>query len=765
VRAQPELEGAWRLDVTEPGTLESLSLITDDRAKRPLAEGELRIGVRAAGLNFRDLLVALGMVPGGGQGLGSEGAGVVLEVGPGVSGFAVGDRVLGLIGDAFGPVAVADARLLVGIPTGWSFVEAASVPVNFLTAYYALVDLAELGAGDKLLVHAAAGGVGMAAVQLARHLGVEVFATASPQKWEAVRALGVEPGRVASSRTLGFKEAFLDATGGAGMDVVLDSLAGEFVDASLELLPRGGRLVEMGKTDIRDAEQVASRYPGVRYRAFDLMDAGPGRIGAMFEELLGLFERGVLKHAPITAWDVRQGASAFRHLRQARHVGKIVLTVPQPVDPERTVLVTGGTGGLGALVARHLVVEHGVTHLVLVSRRGPEAQGAAELRVELRELGCEATIVACDVAERDQLAAVLDGIPPERPLGAVVHAAGVLDDGTLETLTGEKLERVLRPKLDAAVHLHELTSGLELSQFVMFSSVSGALGSPGQGNYAAANAFLDALAQRRRAQGLPAASLAWGLWEQASGMTRGLSDADRDRMQRQGIAPLSSDRGLELFDLARARPDPLLLPLPLDRSVLRAQADAGTLPAVFRGLVRATARRAAAGSLAQRLAGVPETERDGVVLELVRSHVAAVLGHASPEAIEPDRAFKELGFDSLGAVELRNRLSQATSLRLPSTLIFDHPNTAAVTKFLRAQAEEAAPASSHIDPHERRIREALASIPISTLDAAGVLEPLMSLIDSDRSSASIDEESEIALIDSLDVAKLVAKSLERRSDD
>jgi acyl carrier protein len=268
-------------------------------------------------------------------------------------------------------------------------------------------------------------------------------------------------------------------------------------------------------------------------------------------------------------------------------------------------------------------------------------------------------------------------------LTAVVHAAGVLDDGVVESLTVEQLSRVMRPKVDAAWHLHELTAGMGLSAFVLFSSVAALIGSPGQANYAAANATLDALAHQRRAQGLPAVSLAWGLWADATGMTGGLDQAALARMQRMGVGALSTELGLELFDEALGSDAALLVPVRLDLAVLRALARAATLPALLRGLIRAPARRAdAGGSLAQRLAGVPDTDREPIVLQLVQAQVAAVLGHTQPAAIDPTRAFKELGFDSLAAVELRNRLTQTTGQRLPATLVFDHPTPNDVTQLL-----------------------------------------------------------------------------------
>jgi NAD(P)-dependent dehydrogenase (short-subunit alcohol dehydrogenase family)/acyl carrier protein len=498
-----------------------------------------------------------------------------------------------------------------------------------------------------------------------------------------VRDLGVLDKRIASSRDLEFRDAFLDVTDGEGVDVVLNALAGEFVDASLDLLPRGGRFVEMGKADIRDAEELAAT--GVRYQAFDLFDAGPERIQAMLREIVALFEQGALEPLPIRTWDVRRGIEAFRFLREGRNTGKVVLTIPVRPDPDGSVLITGGTGGLGALFAKHLVASHGLTRLVLVSRRGPAADGVPELVAELRALGADPRVVACDVSDRDQLAAVIGAL--EYPLTAVVHAAGVLDDGVVESLTPEQLERVLRPKVDAALHLHELTKDMELTAFILFSSVAALIGSPGQANYAAANAVLDALAARRQAAGLRTMSQAWGLWAEERSMGGALDESGVARWARMGIEPLSNELGLELFDAARLLDTPLAVPVRLDLGALRTLARSGTLPPLLRGLVRIPALRADAGgdSLAQRLAAVRAGDRERLVLELVQNQVAAVLGHSSPGAIDTDKTFKELGLDSLAAVELRNRLTKATGLRLPSTLIFDHPTPAGAASLVLSQ--------------------------------------------------------------------------------
>ncbi|MER6127389.1 SDR family NAD(P)-dependent oxidoreductase [Streptomyces sp. NPDC001795] len=776
----PTAGTAWRLDMVRKGTLDGLELVAAPDAERALADGEIRIAVRAAGVNFRDVLNALGMYPGPARDFGLEGAGVITEIGPGVTGFAVGDSVMGMFPAAYGPVAVADARTVARIPDGWTFAQAATVPIVFLTAYYALVDLGGVTAGQSVLVHAAAGGVGMAATQLARHLGAEVYGTAGPGKWDTLRAAGLDGAHIASSRDLSFEDAFRDATGGHGVDLVLDSLAGEFVDASLRLLPRGGHFLEMGKTDVRHPEDVAARHPGVRYRAFDLIEAGPDRIGEMLTALVDLFETGVLTPLPVTPWDVRRAPEAFRYMSQARHTGKVVLTVPAPLDPDGTVLITGGTGGLGALLARHLVTEHGVRHLLLASRRGPAAPDAAQLATELEELGAEVRIQAADIADRDQAAALLASIPAGQPLTAVVHAAGVLDDTVVDQLSPERLDAVLRPKLDAAAHLHDLTRPLDLTAFVTFSSVAGTLGAPGQGNYAAANAFLDALAGHRRALGLPALSLPWGPWSQATGMTSGLTDADIRRMERAGLPPLTPKEGLALFTEALEQPAAVQLPLAVDTSRLGAD---GPVPPLLAGLARARRtvverkladRAGDSADLAAELARLGEADRQRRLVEEVCRQVAAVLGHASAARLDPDQSFKELGFDSLTAVELRNRMNAATGVLLPATLVFDYPTPAVLADHLCrehfAGATDAGPAARAGDsggagePDEATIRKLLTSIPITKFRESGLLDALMDLAPAavpaarDGQGSTTDDGADVD-VDEMDVDDLVRMAL------
>ncbi|MFD8983743.1 SDR family NAD(P)-dependent oxidoreductase, partial [Streptomyces sp. NPDC059564] len=417
---------------------------------------------------------------------------------------------------------------------------------------------------------------------------------------------------------------------------------------------------------------------------------------------------------------VRGGSVLVPRLARAEH--------PAPLGDARpaftavgTVLVTGASGLLGRHLARHLVTEHGVRNLLLVSRSGGRAPGMADLEAELAARGARVTVAACDVADREALSRLLAAIPAEHPLTGVVHVAGVTDDGIVTGLTAEKVDRVFRPKVDAALHLDELTRDMELSAFVLFSSAAGVFGAAGQGNYAAANSFLDALAQQRRAAGLPAVSLAWGLWAESSGITGALSDADRGRMARSGVLPLATDEALGLFDAATAHPQSAVVPVRLNQAALRGQAASGTLPALLTSLVRVPARRTApstaatgtgtgpAGSedLSARLTGLTETEQRKLLLDLVCEHVAAVLDLASPRAVRPGQALRDLGFDSLTAVELRNRLGRDTGLRLPPTLVFDYPTPAELVEYLKAEAAPSGPGVTGMLAELDRIETAL----------------------------------------------------------
>nr|BAT51065.1 type I polyketide synthase [Streptomyces sp. MSC090213JE08] len=422
---------------------------------------------------------------------------------------------------------------------------------------------------------------------------------------------------------------------------------------------------------------------------------------------------------------VRDGRLLVPRLARAAHVDG---APERRLDTDGTVLITGGTGGLGALFARHLVAEHGVRHLLLAGRRGLGAPGAAELSAELEGLGAQVTVAAADVGDRDAVADLIASVPAAHPLTAVVHAAGVLDDATVQSLTEKQLDAVLRPKAEAARHLHELTRDVDLTAFVLFSSVSGLTGTAGQANYAAANTFLDGLAQHRSALGLPATSLAWGLWDGSAGMGATLTEADIARWARLGMTPLTPRQGLALFDQALAAGEPLLAPVALDTG--RAAAGDGPVPALYRGLVRTRPRRAAqtgtAGSgsgWAGQTTRLPEARRRDAVLALVRTTVASVLGHSGAGAVDPDRAFKDIGFDSMAGVDLRNRLSTATGLRLPSTAVFDHPTPAALAAYLLTKVAPAEAPRTGPGRAAARTDEPIAIVGMACRYPGGVSSP------------------------------------------
>ncbi|MFI1677832.1 SDR family NAD(P)-dependent oxidoreductase [Streptomyces sp. NPDC020607] len=745
---------AWRLDKGSAETLESVAPVAYPEVLEPLGPGQVRLSIHAAGINFRDVLVSLGMVPGQ-IGLGGEGAGVVTEVGPDVTHLSVGDRVMGVLHGSFGPTAVADTRMVAPVPRGWDMRQAAGMPVAYLTAWYGLAELAGLKAGERVLIHAATGGVGMAAVQIARHVGAEVFATASPAKHAVLEEMGIDAAHRASSRDLAFEDTFRQATDGRGMDVVLNSLTGEFIDASLRLLGEGGgRFLEMGKTDLRVPEAVGGEHPGVTYTVYDLVtDAGPGLIEAMMRDLGERFTSGALAPLPIRSWPLDRAREAFRFMSQAKHTGKLVLDVPAPLDPEGTVLITGGTGALGRVVAEHLVREWGVRHLLLASRRGADAPGAHELVARLAELGATADTVVADVSDPVSVAELVGKTDPSHPLTGVVHAAGVLEDAVVTAQTRDGLGRVWAAKATAAANLHEATHDLRLGLFVVFSSAAATLGSPGQANYAAANAYCDALMQHRRAHGQAGLSVGWGLWEASpdksgnetrgdtagrpgetaartgetgetagmtggmpsemvAGMTGALSDVDVARMARIGVKAMTTAHGLALLDAAHRHGRPHLVAADLNPRALAGK-PAAALPPLLRafaggrGSARPTATTAARQNIdwAGKLSALTTEEQHRTLLDLVRTHAAAVLGHAGTDAVRADAPFQDLGFDSLTAVELRNRLSAATGLRLPATFIFRHPTPSAIAEELRTQlcpagADPSAPLFGELDKLE-----------------------------------------------------------------
>ncbi|WP_406674802.1 beta-ketoacyl reductase [Nonomuraea sp. N2-4H] len=504
-----------------------------------------------------------------------------------------------------------------------------------------------------------------------------------------------------------------ETSGGSAPDRVRRALRPVLTGLKEWSAEQGGRqavVVTRGAVAVRDGEAPDPARAAVWGLVRAAQEENPGRIVIVDLEPAGDVAEGV--RVALAAGEpelaIRDGRPWVPRLTRATRPGNgraadDRFSGPWPVDG--TTLITGGTGGLGALMARHLVTQHGVRHLLLVSRRGQDAPGATDLRDELAGLGAEVTIAACDVADRDALAALLEQIPDAHPLRAVVHAAGAVAGGLLGNLTEDGLDRVLRPKADAAWHLHELTQKHDIARFVLFSSAGGMVLAAGQGDYAAANAFLDALAVERAAAGLPATSLTWGMWAVDTGLGGPLQEADLARVRNLGIPAISAETGLALLDAALRVPAPVLAPIQPDVRTLRTRGD--DLPALLRDLVgprrtAAVAERANgsgdAAGLRERLAGLPARERDRVLLELVQAEAAMALGHDSADMIDADRGFVQLGFSSLAAVELRNRLRQKTGLPLPATLAFDQPNATAVARYLAERLAPAEPEPSQPAP-------------------------------------------------------------------
>jgi acyl transferase domain-containing protein/acyl-CoA synthetase (AMP-forming)/AMP-acid ligase II/acyl carrier protein len=677
----------YALDIGARGVIDNLVLQPAER--RELALGEVEVEVAATGVNFRDVMNALGLYPGDAGRFGGECAGTVTRVGAGVTAPRPGDHVLGVGPGCFDSHVITAPELLVAKPAAMSFEEAAAIPVAFLTAWYALRTLGKLTAGDRVLIHSGAGGVGMAALRIARMVGAEVFATAgTPDKRERVKAEGAA--HVFESRDLRFADAILEATGGEGVDVVLNSLPGEYIDKSFSVLRRGGRFLEIGKIGIWEPARVAELDRAVDYHIIDLAVVFREQrtlIGSLLADIMAAFETGALTAIPHRVFPLAKLTHAFRHMAQARHVGKIVVShdpevaaIDRPIAlaADAMYLITGGFGALGLRTARWMV-EHGARHLMLVSRRGI----ATELANELAALEAgPARIVRAevDISDRDQVARLLASVRiSSPPLRGIVHAAGVLDDGLLANQTWERFASVLAPKLQGAWNLHALTRSDPLDFFVLYSSVASVLGSPGQGPYAAANSFLDALARHRRALGLPGLSINWGPWAGA-GMAQ-----KSNGFAALGIEKLEPERAMAALDRLLADATSQAAVLAVDWNKL-ARGFPGALPPLLGGLaVRAATEPLVSRDLLARLYAASPTKRNELMSRHLREQVARVLDLGSPDDVGEHQGLFELGIDSLMAVELKNRVEATFGCQLAPSAVFDYPTIKALSGFLLDQ--------------------------------------------------------------------------------
>jgi acyl transferase domain-containing protein/acyl carrier protein len=697
-RREPARGRAFRVAISAPGALDGIGL--RELARRSPGPGEVEIEVEAAGLNFLDVLLALGLLPDEGASeprLGGECAGRVTRVGAGVDDLRIGDEVMAAVMPAMATHVIARRELVARRPSRTSWEEAATIPIAFLTAYYALEHVARLRRGERVLVHAGAGGVGMAAIQWAQHVGAEVIATAgSEAKRELLRSLGVA--HVLDSRALSFAEGVRRATNGEGVDVVLNSLSGEFIPASLGVLREQGRFIEIGKRDYHEDKPLGLR-PFLRGLTFSLVDLRglmqkrPELVARLLAEIGGHFDSGALRPLPCAAVPASRAADAFSRMAQAQHTGKLAILMRDPdariaplssarseVRADATYLITGGLGGLGLRLARGLV-ERGARHLALVGRSAPNADARAAIRA-MEEAGAEVRALPADVARESDVARVLDELRGMPPLRGVVHAAAVLDDRTVLELDEEPFWAPLRPKVLGAWNLHAATRALPLDFFVLYSSVAALVGSPGQAAYGAGNAFLDALAHARAAAGLPAISIQWGPFAEV-----GLAAAQANRGQRlssQGFESFSPDEGVALFFdlLAKPRVEIGLVRFSA-RQWIEAHPQVAGIP-YFAEVARAADRPATGGrgTLRASLEQAPAPQRASLIQAHVREQLGRVL-RLDPSRIDPRTPFTSLGVDSLTSLELRNRLEATLGLKLSATLLFTYATPAALAAHLR----------------------------------------------------------------------------------
>ena len=672
-------------------------IVLEAATRQPPGPDEVEIRVLATGLNFRDLMNTLAMRSDR-EPIGSECSGRIVTVGEGVKGFQTGDHVVSMAGGSFSSFVTVDARLVVHKPQHISFIEAATIPMAFMTADYALNKVANLAKGQRVLIHAASGGVGLAAVQLALQAGAEVFGTAgNPEKRRYLETVGVH--HVLNSRTHDFSDEIMKITNGNGVDVILNSLSGEFIPKSLSALAEAGIFLEIGKRDIWTSGQVAAIKPNAAYHIVDLsrfLYEDPALLQTLFLEIMRAMENKTIKPLQSQTFPLEQAAHAFRHMAQAKHIGKIVLTQPDdeknlPIREDATYLITGGLTGLGLLTAQDLVIK-GARHLVLMGRRNA-SDAAKQAIAQMKASEAQVTIAHSDVSKLDDVRLVLQQIETDMPpLRGIIHSAGILDDGVLLQQEWTKFEHVMAPKVDGAWHLHNLTKDKPLDFFVMFSSTAAIFGSAGQANHAAANAFVDALAYYRHSQRLPAVSINWGIWSEV-GIAAEKNVAER--MKQQGIGAIFPDQGLQILESLMQMNIPQMIVTPIHwRTFLNSYAS-GSKPAWLSNMVKeagasSSSQRTTAQaektqySIMQQLEQVPSNQKRDLLLSFVNEQVVKILGLGSSEIVDPRQPLQELGLDSLTAVELRNLLRSNLKLErnLPATLVFDYPTINALTDYL-----------------------------------------------------------------------------------
>ncbi len=711
-------ETNWVLAPDEGGAIETLTV--QPVALLTLKPNEVRIAVESCGLNFLDVFRAMGLVEEGL--LGEELCGRVIETGIDVSTVSVGDRVVGFAFGTFGLEVVTREELVVLAPSNISATALATIPSVFVTCVLSF-ELASLKERDRVLIHAGAGGVGLAAIQLAQAAGAEVFATASKRKHAYLRSLGVK--HVFDSRTTAFGQDISKVTDGVGVDVVLNSLTGEgFIEASLACLKQGGNFVELARRDILSLEEMAELRPDVAYSILDLYDLkqhDPIRASSALKEVLARIEMGELSPLRHTRWPLTETSTAMSFMRAARHIGKIVLTMPPlasgQLRQDRTYLVTGGLGGIGCALAGWLA-EHGAGTIVLNGRRAPDI--AAEKAIEvLRARGFRIEVELADVTDTAALDSMLMRIDETLPpLAGVIHSVGVLSDASLGNQNWESFETVLWPKMLGAWHLHRKTTERDLDMFILFSSGVGVVGNPGQTNHAAANAFLDQLAAHRRALGLPAQAIAWGAW---SGLGEAEEQRERIAEQREatGRGWFTPEQGFKALERLMQQDTTGTVVVAVDWPAYGESI--GDRPPLLNDLLAVASDDDSTSSedLLTQLSSTPPAEHENLLVSFLQREVQAVL--RLPSAPASAVGFFDLGMDSLMAVELRNRVNRALSEAYvaPNTLVFDYPTIDDLARHLvEALGESSTAFESPLEPSPilESVNESTPQLPLRQTD-------------------------------------------------
>ena len=671
-----------KLIVSTYGILSSLDFTP--LVLKDLKEDEVKVKVRASGLNFRDLLRVLGMMRSiedptktkSAKDLvfGYECAGTVVQVGNNVTKFKEGDEVVVYKTGSIASHVVVSELLLALKPISLSFSEAATIPVAYITAYYGLIKCAKIKSTDKVLIHNAAGGVGQAAVQLAKAVGAEIYATASPGKWNFLKGLGIK--NLYSSRNLDFMEQIKSDTDGLGVDVILNSLNGEFVDKSVEVLKQGGRFIEIGKLQVWDKQTFKSRRPESQFHMFDLSEINDEGISGLLQEIMHMIEKGDIHSLPVKEFSTSQAEQAFRYIQQAKHIGKVSLNFGNDstttiARADASYLITGGLGGLGLNILSWLA-NKGAKHIILTSRSKMN-KIAEELITRIIKQGVKVEVVQADISEYKDAKQVMSRCTN---IKGVIHAAGIIEDGLLSTQSKGSFARVMAAKVDGTWHLHNLTKELDLDYFVCFSSVASLLGSAGQSNYAAANAFMDQFSHYRHTIGLPCVSINWGPWSEA-----GMATSLKDRLHSQGYKTLTTANGLEIMEkIISSYKSPQVAVLPMNWKVFLARFNK-SLP-FFNQLKIEDSVKGDNVPLIDLLESVDEHERLDILESHVKRYIRSVIGLSESSKISDKISVFDLGLDSLMAVELKNLIEKNIKKKLRSTLLFDYPTVTSLLSYL-----------------------------------------------------------------------------------